>query len=187
MKTQHQLLCVFPSLLTKWSRSVMSDSLPPHGLPARILHPRDFPGQNTGVDCHFLLQDIFPTQGLNPGLPHYRQTLYHLSHQGSPPYQRRVQFQSWRVLFLSFLYPWRRAQCKKFYSFSANQSVFLFPITSSFFFYLSLIEMTYNLNTQELKLVAKSICIQETRISFKKRLLLGKDSCAWVKIFLFSI
>ena len=47
--------------------------------------------------------------------------------------------------------------------------------------------MTYNLNTQELKLVAKSICIQETRISFKKRLLLGKDSCAWVKIFLFSI
>ena len=27
---------------------------------------------------------IFPTQGLNPGLPHCRQTLYCLSHQGSP-------------------------------------------------------------------------------------------------------
>ena len=27
---------------------------------------------------------IFPTQGLNPGLPHCRQMLYHLSHQGSP-------------------------------------------------------------------------------------------------------
>ena len=27
-----------------------------------------FPGKNTGVDCHFLLQGIFPTQGLNPGL-----------------------------------------------------------------------------------------------------------------------
>ena len=27
---------------------------------------------------------IFPAQGWNPGLPHYRQTLYHLSHQGSP-------------------------------------------------------------------------------------------------------
>ena len=26
----------------------------------------------------------FPTQGLNPGLPHCRQMLYHLSHQGSP-------------------------------------------------------------------------------------------------------
>ena len=36
------------------------------------------------VDCHFLLQGIFPTQGLNPGLPHCRQTLYCLSHQGSP-------------------------------------------------------------------------------------------------------
>ena len=32
----------------------------------------------------FLLQEIFPTQGLNLGLPHYRQKLYHLSHQGSP-------------------------------------------------------------------------------------------------------
>jgi len=35
------------------------------------------------VGCHLLLQDILLTQGLNPGLPHYRQTLYHLSHQGS--------------------------------------------------------------------------------------------------------
>jgi len=36
------------------------------------------------VDCHFLLQQIFPTQGWNPGLLHCRQTLYLLSHQGSP-------------------------------------------------------------------------------------------------------
>ena len=49
----------------------------------RLLHPWDFPGTNTGVGCRFLLQEIFPTQGLNPGLPHCRQTLYHLSHQGS--------------------------------------------------------------------------------------------------------
>ena len=40
-----------------------------------------FPGKNTGVGCHFLLQEIFQTQGLNPGLPHCRQILYHLSHQ----------------------------------------------------------------------------------------------------------
>ena len=33
---------------------------------------------------HFLLQGIFPTQGLNPGLLHCRQILYHLSHWGSP-------------------------------------------------------------------------------------------------------
>ena len=36
------------------------------------------------MGCHFLLQGIFPTQGSNLGLPHCRQTLYHLSHQGSP-------------------------------------------------------------------------------------------------------
>ena len=34
------------------------------------------------MDCHFLLQEIFPTWGSNPGFPHCRQTLYHLSHQG---------------------------------------------------------------------------------------------------------
>ena len=44
----------------------------------------DFPGKNTGVCCHALLQGIFPTQGSNLGLPHCRQILYHLSHQGSP-------------------------------------------------------------------------------------------------------
>ena len=43
-----------------------------------------FSRQYTGVDCHFLLQGIFPTQGLNPGLLHCRQTLNRLSHQGSP-------------------------------------------------------------------------------------------------------
>ena len=44
----------------------------------------DSPGQNTGVGCHSLLQGIFPTQGPNLGLLHWRQILYHLSHQGSP-------------------------------------------------------------------------------------------------------
>ena len=43
-----------------------------------------FPGKNTGVGCHFLLQGIFPTQGSNMGLPQRRQTLYRLSHQGTP-------------------------------------------------------------------------------------------------------
>ena len=52
--------------------------------PSRLLGPRDSPSKNTGVGCHFLLQGIFQTQGSNPGLPHCRQMLYHLSHQGSP-------------------------------------------------------------------------------------------------------
>ena len=43
----------------------------------------DLPGKNTGVGFHFHLQEIFPIQGLNPGLLHCSQTLYHLSDQGS--------------------------------------------------------------------------------------------------------
>ena len=36
------------------------------------------------MGCHFLHQGISPTQGSNLGLPHCRQTLYHLSYQVSP-------------------------------------------------------------------------------------------------------
>ena len=47
----------------------MSDSFRPHGLlPATRLCPWDSPGKDTGVGCHFLLQGIFLTQGLNPRL-----------------------------------------------------------------------------------------------------------------------
>ena len=58
-----------------------------HVLLVLLLCPWNFPGKSTGVGCHFLLQGIFPTQGLNPGLPHCRKMLYHLSHQGSPSEQ----------------------------------------------------------------------------------------------------
>ena len=43
-----------------------------------------FPGKNTGVACYFLLQGIFPTQGLNPCLLHWQVDSLPLSHQGSP-------------------------------------------------------------------------------------------------------
>jgi len=36
---------------------------------SRLLCPWDAPGKNTGVGCHALLQEMFPTQGLNPSLP----------------------------------------------------------------------------------------------------------------------
>ena len=62
------------------SCSVLSNSLWPHGLDS----PWNSPGQNTGVGRLSLLQGIFPTQGLNPGLPHCRRILYQLSRQGSP-------------------------------------------------------------------------------------------------------
>ena len=62
------------------SHSVMSDSLWLYGL----YSPWNSPGQNTAVGSLSFLQGIFPTQGLNPGLPHCRQILYQLNHQGIP-------------------------------------------------------------------------------------------------------
>ena len=64
--------------------SVVPNFLWSHGLqPTRVLCPWDFPGKDTGVICHFLLQGIFPTQGSSPGLLQCRQSLYWLSYQGS--------------------------------------------------------------------------------------------------------
>ena len=67
-----QLCCVFSHL-------VMPNSLWPCGLYSLW----NSPGQNPGVGILSLIQGIFPTQGLNPGVPHCRQILYQLSYQGS--------------------------------------------------------------------------------------------------------
>ena len=56
----------------------------------------DSPGKNTEVGCHALLQEIFPTQGWNPGLSHCRQILYHLSHE---------EAQYWRIKPVSLRFP----------------------------------------------------------------------------------
>ena len=53
-----------------------------YSLPGPFVHG-DSPGKNTGVGCHVLLQEIFPTQGSNPGLQQCRQILYQLSHKGN--------------------------------------------------------------------------------------------------------
>ena len=60
------------------SRSFVSDTLWPHGL----YSPWNSLGQNAGVGSLSLLQGIFPTQRLNPGLPHSRWILYQLSRKG---------------------------------------------------------------------------------------------------------
>ena len=65
------------SSFTSESRSVMSNSLHPHGL----YSPWNSPDQNAGLDSLFLLQVIFPTQGSTAGLPHCRWILYQLSHK----------------------------------------------------------------------------------------------------------
>ena len=49
-----------------------------YSLPGSSIHGI-FQVRSTGVGCYFLLQGIFLTQGSNLGLPHCRQTLYHLS------------------------------------------------------------------------------------------------------------
>ena len=62
-------------LLSSHSVMSVSDSLWPHG--HRLLCPWNSPGKNTGVGCHFLVEDMFSTQGLNPSLINCRQFLCH--------------------------------------------------------------------------------------------------------------
>ena len=57
----------------------------PHGLqPARLLCPWNYPGKNTGVGCHFLLNGIFLIQGSNPCLLHWQVGSLPLHHPESP-------------------------------------------------------------------------------------------------------
>ena len=92
--------------------------------PFRCLCPQDFPGKNIGVGCwHFHLQRIFSTQGLNPGVLHCRQILYHLSHQGSPLTLNPFSF------FYSLL------------NIVFHPLYFSFPVHSIFFFSLSFIHL----------------------------------------------
>ena len=74
--------------------SVMSDSLRPHGLsPARLLCPWNFPGKNTGVGYHLLLQGIFLTQGSNL-------CLLHFLHRQADSLPLAPLDTSWRWIFL---------------------------------------------------------------------------------------
>ena len=66
----------------------------PWTVPPRLLCPWDSSGKNTGKYSHSLLQQIFPTQGSNPGLLHYRQIIYCQSHQGRPcPIKQRLKLE----------------------------------------------------------------------------------------------
>ena len=60
-----------PTLMTQWTVAL------------QVLCPWDLPSKITGVDCHFLLQAIFPTQGLNWHLLHWQADSLLLSHQGT--------------------------------------------------------------------------------------------------------
>ena len=77
-----KLICPMSSLVVPGPLSEGAQSSPTlcDPMDCSLQGSSHFPGKNTGVGCHFLFQEIFPSQGLNPGLPHCRQTLYHLSH-----------------------------------------------------------------------------------------------------------
>ena len=80
----------------------MSDSLRPHGY-----SPWNFPGQNTGVGGLSLLQGIFATQGLNPGLPALFADSLPAEPQGKPIYLVYVLYIS--ILAISLFF---RSSCK---------------------------------------------------------------------------
>ena len=84
-------LCIYGKLLFVVTMRFMYCCLVAKSCPTLLsptecqaLLPMNFPGKNTGVSFHFLLQRIFPTQGLNPCLLHWRVDSLPLSHQGSP-------------------------------------------------------------------------------------------------------
>ena len=116
----------------KESRSVVSHSLQPH----RLHSPWNSPGWNTWVGSLSLLQQIFLTQGSNPGLLHCRWILYQLSYNGNPrilewiaiPFSRRSsQLRDWtQVSHIAgrFFSSWviRKTQERVAYPFSSRSS-----------------------------------------------------------------
>ena len=85
-------LCV---CLEKWKCQLLSPvwlfETPWTPLSPWFLCQWDSPAKNTGVGCHSFLQEIFPTQGSNPGLPPCRQILYYLSTREGPCLGREIK------------------------------------------------------------------------------------------------
>ena len=119
-------------------------ALQPHGL----YSPWNSPGLNTGVSSLSFLQGIFPSQGLNSGLPQCGQIFYQLSHQGSPrileweayPFSRgSSQPSNWTGVSCiagSFFTNWATREalrpCKDKYKLKRKYFKKLVPLTSNF-------------------------------------------------------
>ena len=109
----------------------MSNSSVRHGLkPVRLLSLWGFPGKNTELGCHFLLQRIFLSQRLNQCLLHWQVGSLPLSHLGSP--MEAVQFSSVQSLSRVWLFatPWITAHQASLSITNSRSLLKLMPIES---------------------------------------------------------
>ena len=121
------LLCFLVCVLVSQSCS----TLQLHGLqPLGLLGPWAFPGKDTGVVYHLLLQGIFPTQGLNPGLLHCPKQNAHHMRDNSHSFQYPVNSSFWLKTWLStFLTPHNRSQRLK-------SSILSLPMINIFYYHI---------------------------------------------------
>ena len=99
---------IFSNTNESESRSVVSDSLRSQGL----YSPWNSPGQNPGVGSPSLLQGIFPTQWLNPDLPHCRRILLPAEPQGKPKNTGVGSLSLLQWIFLTQEQNWNLLHCR---------------------------------------------------------------------------
>ena len=93
----------------------------------------DSPGKNTRVGCHAQLQGIFPTQGLNPGLPNCRQILYHSKPPGKPKNARVGSRSLLQGTFLTQESNWGLLHCRQIlYQLSYQGSLDLYILIQNY-------------------------------------------------------
>ena len=116
----------------KWSRSVVSDSLQPHRTIAhQAPQSMEFYRQEYWSGLPFPSPGNLPNPGLNPGLPHGRQMLYCLSHEGSPLYIISVIYMCVYVCVCVCVYLfclWVHKICREIFSSVTFLSHFIYTV-----------------------------------------------------------
>ena len=92
----HLPLIILELLFSHWVMSV--SFVTPWTVRSLPLCPWNLPGKNTRVGCHFLLQGIFPIQGLNLCLLNCQEDSLPLSQQGSTILELVVSFSALGVV-----------------------------------------------------------------------------------------
>ena len=118
------------------------------------------------MGCHFLLQAIFPTQGSNLGLPHCRQILYHLNHQGGPWYHY-YSYPSF-PLILRFIKIVLLTFCSKFIFFHYLVTHFLLLVS----FFPLIVDSKFHSSCRVLLVLTRVVIITTTIIKIQKSITL---------------